>query len=56
MTGLLAQGMPPLEAAAAAVWIHGAAGDMMAERCGRRGMTTVGVMREALPAVLKNLE
>ena len=56
MTGLLAQGMPPLEAAAAAVWIHGAAGDRMAEKYGRRGMTTVGVMREAIPAVLKNLE
>ena len=27
ITGLLAQGMPPFEAAAAAVWIHGEAAD-----------------------------
>ena len=56
MTGLLGQGMPPLEAAAAAVWIHGRAGDLMAEKYGRRGMSTTGVLREGIPAVLKNLE
>lgn len=56
IVSLLGQGMEPLEAAAAAVWIHGRAGDRMAERYGRRGMTTSGVLREGIPAVLKELE
>ncbi len=38
LTGLLAQGMEPGEAAAAAVWIHGRAGDLCAERLSVRGM------------------
>ena len=45
-----------LEAAAAAVWIHGKAGDLMAEQYGRRGMTASNVMLEGIPAVLKELE
>lgn len=35
---LLSQGMEPLPAAAAAVYIHGRAGDLAAERCGARGL------------------
>jgi NAD(P)H-hydrate epimerase len=56
IVSLLGQGMAPLEAAAAAVWIHGRAGDRMAERHGRRGMTSTNVMMEGIPAVLKELE
>lgn len=56
ITSFLAQGMEPLEAAAAAVWVHGKAGDRMAEVYGRRGMTATNVMMEGIPAVLKELE
>ena len=37
--GLLAQGLKPYDAARAGVYIHGAAGDMAAERFGHVGMT-----------------
>ncbi len=56
IVSLLGQGMEPLEAAAAAVWIHGRAGDWMADRYGCRGMTTTDVLMEGIPAVLKELE
>lgn len=56
ITSFLAQGMDALEAAAAAVWVHGKAGDQMAEQYGRRGMTASNVMLEGIPAVLKELE
>ena len=36
---LLAQGMKPVDAARVRVFIHGAAGDRAAEKCGRVGMT-----------------
>lgn len=39
LTGLVAQGMEPGEAAAAAVWIHGRAGDLCAKEMGERAMT-----------------
>lgn len=38
LTCLLGQGMEPVRAAAAAAWIHGAAGDLAARRLGRRSM------------------
>ncbi|MCK8785244.1 NAD(P)H-hydrate dehydratase [Roseomonas sp. NAR14] len=44
---LLAQGMPPFEAAAAAVWLHGAA----ARRCDQHGMLAEDVIG-ALPGAL----
>lgn len=56
ITSFLAQGMDALEAASAAVWVHGKAGDLMAEQYGRRGMTASHVMLEGIPAVLKELE
>lgn len=56
IVSLLGQGMTPLEAAAAAVWIHGRAGDQMAQRYGRRGMCSTDVLTEGIPAVLKGLE
>jgi NAD(P)H-hydrate epimerase len=48
--GLLAQGMPPFEAAAAAVWVHGAAAR-------QRGPGLIAEdLIEALPAVLADLK
>ena len=49
---LLAQGMEPAEAAAAAVWCHGRAGDYAAQSKGFRGMTP-GDLVEMLPRVWK---
>lgn len=48
-TGLLAQGMPPFEAAAAAVWLHGEAG-----RLAGPGLIAED-LPEMLPAVLRRL-
>jgi NAD(P)H-hydrate epimerase len=47
--GLLAQGMPPFEAAAAAAWLHGAAADEVGP-----GLIAED-LPEALPAVLRRL-
>ena len=47
--GLLAQGMPPFEAACAAVWLHGEAGD-----CFGPGLISED-LAEMLPAVLRDL-
>lgn len=52
LTALLGQGLPPLEAAAAAAWLHGAAGDAAAAESGEYGLTP-GDMIEALPRLLK---
>lgn len=49
---LLGQGVPPLEAAAAGAWLHGAAGDLCAEELGEYGMLP-GDMVEKLPRLLK---
>jgi hydroxyethylthiazole kinase-like uncharacterized protein yjeF len=46
----LAQGMPAFEAAAAAVWVHGAAGSAVG-----RGLIAED-LPEALPKILKNIE
>lgn len=51
----LAQGMSPLHAAAAAVWLHGAAGDRCAARLGRIAMTPTDMV-SALPEVFLPLE
>lgn len=51
LTCLLGQGLEPARAAAAAVWIHGAAGDLCRDRLGRRSMLPsdmVGALSEIL--------
>ena len=52
IASLLGQGVPPLEAAAAGAWLHGAAGDLAAERWGEYGMLP-GDMVDMLPQLLK---
>jgi NAD(P)H-hydrate epimerase len=49
---LLAQGINPMKAAAAAVWLHGAAGDRCAERLGQYGMLPSDLLEE-LPRLMK---
>ena len=49
---LLGQGLSPTKAAAAAAWIHGAAGDLSAERYGEYGMTPTDMIA-CLPEFLK---
>ncbi len=51
LTALLGQGLPPLEAAACAAWLHGTAGDLAAHTCGQYGLTP-GDLLEALPRLL----
>ncbi len=55
LVSLLAQGMHPVKAAVCAVWIHGRAGDLCAQRLGERGMTPTDMIR-MLPEVFKELE
>lgn len=52
LVSLLGQGISPLEAAACAAWLHGAAGDICAEEIGQYGMLP-GDMLEVLPRLLK---
>ncbi|MDI3328864.1 MAG: NAD(P)H-hydrate dehydratase [Alicyclobacillaceae bacterium] len=51
---LLAQGLPPVEAAAAGVYIHGAAGDRAAEKTGMTALTAGDVV-EGLGAAIRQL-
>lgn len=52
ITGLLGQGLAPLEAAACGAWLHGAAGDLCAEEIGQYGMLPTDMLT-ALPRLLK---
>lgn len=52
IASLVGQGCNPLEAAAAAAWLHGRAGDRCAARLGEYGMLP-GDMVEELPRLLK---
>ena len=52
IVSLLGQGIPPLEAAACAAWLHGAAGDVCAKEMGQYGMLPSDMV-EALPRLLK---
>ena len=49
---LLGQGLSPLTAAAAGAWLHGAAGDLAAEKWGEYGMLP-GDLVDELPRLLK---
>lgn len=52
LTGLLGQGMAPLEASACGAWLHGAAGDLCAEALGQYAMLPTDMLA-ALPRLLK---
>jgi len=52
IVSLLGQGIPPLEAAAAAAWLHGRAGDLCAETIGQYGMLPTDML-SVLPRLLK---
>ncbi len=51
LLALLGQGLPPEEAAACGVWLHGAAGDLCAAKIGEYGMLPTDLI-EALPRLL----
>ena len=51
LAALLGQGIPPLEAAAAAAWLHGTSGDRAAGRLGQYAMGPLDLL-EALPRLL----
>jgi NAD(P)H-hydrate epimerase len=52
LTCLLGQGMEPEKAAAAAVWLHGAAGDVCEKQLGRRSMLPTDMIG-ALSTILR---
>lgn len=52
LASLLGQGISPLDAAAAAVWLHGAAGDRCAQKLGQYGMLPSDMLEE-LPRLMK---
>lgn len=52
LVSLLGQGIAPLDAAACAAWLHGAAGDICAEEIGQYGMLPSDVLN-VLPRLLK---
>lgn len=52
ITGLLGQGLAPLEAAACGAWLHGAAGDLCAKELGQYGMLPTDMLLR-LPRLLK---
>lgn len=52
LTALLGQGLSPMDAAAAACWFHGAAGDLCAQERGQYGLLPTDML-EALPRLLK---
>lgn len=46
LTALLGQGVPPLQAAAAAAWLNGAAGDLAARQCGQYYLSPEDTIRQ----------
>ncbi len=52
ITALLGQGIPALEAAAVGAWLHGAAGDLAADRLGQYALLPSDLL-EGLPRLLK---
>lgn len=55
ITGLLAQGIKPFEAATAGVWVHARAGLEAAERIGHPASVTAGDLLDSIAAVLARL-
>ena len=52
IVSLLGQGLPPLEAAACAAWLHGAAGDLCAQEIGQYGMLPTDMLTR-IPRLMK---
>ena len=52
IVSLLGQGLPPLEAAACAAWLHGAAGDLCAKEIGQYGMIPTDMLTR-IPRLMK---
>ena len=52
IVSLLGQGLQPLEAAACAAWLHGAAGDLCAEEIGQYGMLPTDMLMK-IPRLMK---
>ena len=52
IVSLLGQGITPLEAAACAAWLHGAAGDLCAEEIGQYGMLPTDMLTR-IPRLMK---
>jgi NAD(P)H-hydrate epimerase len=52
ITGLVGQGIEPLDAAACGTWLHGAAGDLCAQELGQYGMLPSDMLN-VLPRLLK---
>lgn len=52
IVSLLGQGLNPLEAAACAAWLHGAAGDLCAEEIGQYGMLPTDMLTR-IPRLMK---
>ncbi len=54
ISGLMAQGMTPFEAAIAGAYVHGAAGDLASEEIGTTGIIAADIM-DFIPVVLSQL-
>lgn len=52
ITAFIGQGIDPLKASAAAVWLHGTAGDLCAKRLGQYGMLPTDMLN-TLPRLMK---
>lgn len=52
LVSLLGQGLPPLEAAACAAWLHGAAGDLCEKEIGQYGMIPTDMLAR-IPRLMK---
>jgi NAD(P)H-hydrate epimerase len=52
--GLVAQGVAPVAALRAAVYLHGLAGDLAAETCGEAGLVA-GDVAGSLPAAIRRV-
>lgn len=55
LAALLAQGLPPFEAAVLAAWVHGRAGDLAAAALGQTALTAVDLL-DFLPYALRECE